>query len=762
MFRRNAMVGLALILALGCIAFVTSRWQSSDHPQPNQTDLSTDATHQSESAELVAMQPSASHQRMLTALEEIKIGRDDNWMFGDQKARQLRKQLELISASDTPAEVFDWHYKLGVAELRLGREQEAINALTKAAGLLVRFHGVEKVQRHFDVIFRLGVAYMRLGETQNCCLANNPDSCLLPIQGGGIHSNTEGSTKALRCFEEVIEFTEPDSAAHLQTRWLINLAYMTLGKYPDNVPPAYLIPPDAFGADAPFPRFKNIAKSIGLDTFSLCGGAVADDFDNDGYIDLAVSSYDPQDPLRYFHNNGDGTFVERTKQAGLTGIRGGLNMIHADYDNDGYVDILVLRGAWLFGSGRHPNSLLKNNGDGTFQDVTFAAGLGDNHYPTQTASWADIDNDGDLDLYVGNESSGDVQAPCQLFRNQGDGTFQDIAKTAGVTNNRFTKGVIFGDYDGDHDPDIYVTNLDGPNRLYQNQGDGTFSDVAAGLGVTKPDSSFPCWFWDVDNDGHLDIFASSYSGDIADSAASALGLPIQADLPRLYRGNGTGGFDEVGEQYNLRTPSLPMGSNFADVNGDGYLDFYLGTGDPDFMNLMPSQMYLNQSGKSFADVTTSGGFGNLQKGHAIAFADFDNDGDLDIFAQMGGAFPGDRYNDSFYENPGFGNHWLTLKLVGIKSNRSAIGARIRVTLPQPGSPAVIYRHVNSGGSFGANSLRQNIGIGNATEIAKLEILWPTTGKTQTFTDLPIDQCLEIREDSMDFRVINAATFSFAR
>ena len=197
--------------------------------------------------------------------------------------------------------------------------------------------------------------------------------------------------------------------------------------------------------------------------------------------------------MRFFVNAGDGSFVDRTREAGLTGLVGGINLLQADYDNDGHLDLLVLRGGWLGDSDRHPNSLLRNNGDGTFTDVTFLAGLGEVHYPTQTASWADYDNDGDLDLYIGNEATrrgiflpqplGEVEddrlaSPCQLFRNNGDGSFSDVARQAGVTNDRWTKAVIWGDYDGDRYPDLYVSNFWEFNRLYHNNRDGTFTDVA--------------------------------------------------------------------------------------------------------------------------------------------------------------------------------------------------------------------------------------------------------------------------------------------
>jgi hypothetical protein len=197
-----------------------------------------------------------------------------------------------------------------------------------------------------------------------------------------------------------------------------------------------------------------------------------------------------------------------------------------------------------------------------------------------------------------------------------------------------------------------------------------------------------------------------------------------------------------------------MGANFGDLDNDGFLDFYLGTGFPNYEALMPNLMFRNHGGKRFSDITTSGGFGHLQKGHGIAFADLDNDGDQDVFEQMGGATPGDAYGNALYENPGFSHHWVKLKLVGVASNRSAIGTRIRLGITEHGNERSVFRHVNSGGSFGANPLRQEIGLGTATSIDVLEIFWPKTGLTQTFRNLAVDQALEITEGEERFERIS--------
>ena len=621
-------------------------------------------------------------------------------------------------------------------------------------------------------LFRLGVAYMRLGETQNCALHPTANSCILPLRGDGIHSQQDPSRQAIAAFLELLDNMPTTTSQQLSgdvqsrnlavgatsgnalmkgpslslaARWLLNIAYMTVGGYPSEVPEPYLLPPETFDPAGQFPRFTNIAPALGLDTFDMCGGAIADDFDNDGYLDIVVSSWDAEGQIRLFRNNQDGSFTERTEEAGLNGLYGGLNIVQADYDNDGHVDIFVLRGAWLREHGRHPNSLLHNNGDGTFTDVTFDAGLAEVHYPSQTASWGDYDNDGDLDLYIGNETSRALVAPSQLFRNNGDGTFTDVAASAGVMNHAYAKAVIWGDYNGDRLPDLYVSNSGATNRLYRNTGRGTFIDEANPLGVTHPFQSFPAWFWDVDNDGLLDLYVSAYAAGIEHLAASALGLPVDVESARLYRGTAEGRFDDVTREYDLVHPHAAMGANFGDLDNDGYLDFYLGTGYPPYHSLMPSVMYRSQTGQRFLDVTYTGGFGHLQKGHGVFFADLDNDGDQDVFEQMGGSFPGDRFYNALYENPGFGNHWITVKLVGVRSNRSAIGARIRVDIVEGGTRRSIYRHVNSGGSFGANPLRQTIGLGRASRIDRLEVFWPTTGITQAVSDLSVDRVIQIVE-----------------
>jgi hypothetical protein len=517
---------------------------------------------------------------------------EQKWVnFGEPRGPPEGRPAAAAAAAATPEEIaglppvqaeFARLSRTAVEAQRLGRELEAIDYLKKTLDVAAASKGGIPVLVEFELLFRLAVAYMRDGETQNCVRLHGVDSCIFPLRGDGIYRQQERSRQAIDTLTVVLRAALDGTPRHLEARWLLNFAYMTLGAYPDEVPKAYLIPPEAFRSDEDFPRFVNVAPRLGLDAFNLAGGAIVDDFDNDGYLDIVISNWDPKGQLRLFRNNRDGSFTERTDQAGPQGLFGGLNLIQADYNNDGHVDIFVLRGGWLQDNGRHPDSLLRNNGNGTFTDVTIEAGLGEVHYPSHSASW--------------------------------------------------------GDY--------------------------------------------------------------------------------------------------------------------------GFLDFYLGTGQTAYEEIMPNLMYRNQGGKRFADITSAGGFGHLQKGHGVAFADLDHDGDEDVFEQMGGAQPGDGYHNVLYQNPGFGNHWITIKAVGVRSNRSAIGARIRADIVEDGHRRPIYRYVNSGGSFGANPLRQTIGLGKAKRIETLEVFWPTSNITQTFHGVPVDRAIQIVEAEKSYTVLPLKSFAF--
>jgi hypothetical protein len=206
-----------------------------------------------------------------------------------------------------------------------------------------------------------------------------------------------------------------------------------------------------------------------------------------------------------------------------------------------------------------------------------------------------------------------------------------------------------------------------------------------------------------------------------------------------------------------------MGANFGDLDNDGFLDMYLGTGAPSFASLMPNVMLHNDGGRRFVDVTEATGTGHLQKGHGVGFADLDNDGDEDIVLNAGGAVPGDRYDDALFENPGTpGSHWLLVKLIGVTSNRAGVGARLRVTVREGRRSTARTREVTSGGSFGSNSFMQHVGLGRATRIESLDVYWPASGTRQVFRDVPMDTAIDIREDASSFTVRPLRTFRLGR
>ncbi len=603
------------------------------------------------------------------------------------------------------------------------------------------------------------VAALRLGEQENCIINHTAESCLFPLQPGGFHQLPRGSRTAIPILARLADADPAD----LAIRWLLNVAHMTLGEWPDGVPAAHRIDPARFASPVPFPAFAEVAGRVGLDADDLAGGVAVGDFDRDGYPDLMVSAWGHDGPLRLYRATGDGGFEERAVAAGLAGITGGLNLVAADYDNDGWEDVLVLRGAWLGSEGRLPNSLLRNRGDGTFADVTEAAGLLTFH-PTQTAAWFDFDGDGWLDLFVGNESQeGDVH-PCELFRNNGDGTFTDWALPAGVAVRGFVKGVVAGDYDRDGRPDLYLSLRDAPNQLLHNDGPAPghtpsaprwrFSDRAAAAGVQEPRFSFPAMFLDYDQDGWPDLFVAGYRiRHVGDIVADYLGLPHDGTRARLYRNRGDGTFADVSAEAGVDRVLHAMGVNFGDLDSDGYPDIYLATGDPDLLTLVPNVMLWNEGGRRYRDVTSAGRFGHLQKGHGVAFADLDNDGDQDVYANMGGAYSGDNYRNILFLNPGFTNRWLRIELEGRTANRSAIGAHVAVTVETASGDRTIHRWIGTGGSFGSNPLRAEIGLGSARSIRRVEIDWPAPGGRQRLVGLEPDRSYRVVEGAADAEAV---------
>lgn len=580
----------------------------------------------------------------------------------------------------------------------------------------------------------LGIAYLQKAAWDNAALASPGDHCLLPVEPGLAYRHVEALQRAIDHFGRCLR-RKPDD---LEVRWLLNVAYMEMGAYPAGVPAAYRIPPAAFASTEGVGRFRDVAPAAGLDRFGMAGGVVVEDLRDTGRFDVVTSSMDSCGPLRLFGNNGDGTFTDRTAAAGLDGQLGGLNVVPGDYNNDGCQDLLVLRGGWEYLPQR--KSLLRNNCNGSFTDVTASAGL---TVPTttQTAVWTDVDNDGYLDLFVGNETG-----PAQLFHNKGNGTFEDVAPAAGVARSSFSKGVTAGDYDNDGWPDLYVSNYGQTNFLYHNNHDGTFTEVASAAHVTGTPTGFATWFFDYDNDGWPDLFVTSYVASIDEQVRDYLHLPHNGTTTKLYRNLGNGTFRDVSAEAGLTRVLMPMGANYGDIDNDGFLDVYLGTGQPSYAAIAGSVLLRNRAGKTFVDVTASSGTGELHKGHGVAFADMDNDGDEDLVFLVGGATRGDRHAMRLFENPGRGNDWIALQLVGVKTNRTAVGARITVTATDAaGATRVMHRTVSTGGSFGASPLVQHVGLGPGVKAVELDIWWPTSRTRQHFTGVEKNTWLRIQE-----------------
>jgi hypothetical protein len=701
----------------------------------------------------------------------------DNAYVNDTRAEILMGQAR--DAGGVEQAPFDLRARLAEELLLAGRSAESVeilDGLGEQLKKLGRRASPQMVAMHRRM---LTLACLRVGEQENCLMHHNPESCLMPMTGGGLHIAPEGSERALELLLQTLA-DEPDDDA---SRWLLNVAAMTLGEWPGGVSADLLVTPESFASEYDPGHFPDVAAQAGASVIGLAGGVVMDDLDGDGRLDLLTSAWGLEDPLRFFHNAGDGTFEDRTAGLGLDGITGGLNMVQADHDNDGDLDVLVLRGAWFEEDGGWPNSLLRNEGGGRFVDVTEAAGLLSSH-PTQTAAWGDYDLDGWVDLFIGNETGPHEVHPCELFHNDGDGTFTDVTVASGISIEHYVKGVVWGDIDEDGDPDLYASRSDGPNLLLRNDGPlagawergdpnapperraaldavpWKFTERGKKAGVSEPRRSFPTWFYDYDNDGLLDILVSGFRYNSTGWVARDIqGLKNKGVKGKLFRNRGDGSFEDVSEAAGVNRVLQAMGCNLGDLDNDGWKDFYVATGEPDYGALYPNRMFRHDGEGYYQDVTTAGGFGHVQKGHGVAFGDLDHDGDQDVYAVMGGAYSGDVFPNSLFRNPGNDNGWVTLRLVGVEANRAAIGARVRARVDTPEGPRDIHALVGSGGSFGASSLQVELGLGDASALSELQIRWPGSGRVQTLRDLPMQAVLTIVEGSDDVAVARPGAFT---
>ena len=658
-------------------------------------------------------------------------------------------------------------------------------------------------------------AIYQSAEDQNCLALGDGASCLLPVGPDAVHEMPDFARSARDHFLELLA-RNPN---RVSARWLANLSNLLAGDEVDRIPSAMRLPPGAFEPPdgTTFVPWTNIGPRVLPTSPDLAGGAVMDDFDGDGHLDLISSSMDPCAPLVALRRTADGGFERASSTWGLDAQLGGLNLIHADFDDDGRLDLFVLRGAWFGTEGRTRNSLLLNRsgptGEPRFEDVTAAVGLAHPAYPTQSAAAGDFDGDGDLDLVIANEAadividpsqaSNQVRSgfPLQLFRNElrsttvqtaepdsarhhkGPLRFTDIASASGLDDRSFSKGVAWGDVDNDGDLDLHVSNF-GPNRLYLNLGPGAFPrfrEAAAMAGVRGGDRrTFATWFFDFDQDGDLDLFAASYNVPSEVIAGNLLGLHLTApdwsgrpdrlrSNPLVFRNESTpeGGvrFLPVSEELGLDFPVLAMGANYADLDNDGDPDIVLGTGMPDITAVHPNVVLRNEAGARFTDVTFASGMAHLQKGHGVAFGDVDRDGDLDLFHQLGGAFPYDRFSNALFLNPtrdatvtkptGEEPGFLSLRLQGVADNHYGLGARLSIVVREGGQTRTVYAQVGTGGSFGGSSLETLVGLGSADAVERVVVRWPS-GQTQTVTGFETGGTYELRQGHDTARRIDVA------
>jgi len=669
---------------------------------------------------------------------------EDFFFLNTQRLDMFRKRLD---TEKDPYKRLEIYFLYTNEALNAGNTDEAIGVLKQIidAMKLTKDNLTIENKSFFDL---LAICYMRKGELENCAANHNAESCIIPIQGGGIHKLTSGSEQAIEIYKMLLEKFPDD----IQSRYLLNIAHMTLNKYPVEVPKQWLIESDVFNKNKTSNIIlKDIAGKLGVDMNGISGGCVVEDLDNDGLLDIMASSYGLNDQMRYMHQQKDGTFKTETVSSGLVGITGALNLIHADYNNDGFADIIALRGGWWGKNARFPFSLIKNNGNNTFEDVTLELGLY-SPAPTQTASWGDFNNDGWIDLFVAHENF-----PSQLFINK-KGKFVDVSAKYGLNFTAYVKGCVWGDINNDGYSDLYISTLNSPNKLFLNKpgkapGERMFEEIGKSAGVQEPLSSFPAWFFDFDNDGWQDIFVSGYDTKRfpeagGDAARDMLGMPPLGELPRLYHNNGNNTFTDVSKAYGVDHVNYAMGCNFGDIDNDGWPDYYLGTGAPAYTSIVPNKLYRNIGGKRFEDITYATNTGHIQKGHAVAFADIDNDGDQDIYEVVGGAVEGDNFRNVLFENTSVtGNHWIKLKLEGVTANKMAVGARVRIKVKLPdGSFQNFYHIVNTGGSFGSKPLTVSAGLGNAVGIEEIEINWPNAKHTtEIIKNVLMGTVLKIKE-----------------
>jgi hypothetical protein len=552
----------------------------------------------------------------------------------------------------------------------------------------------------------------------------------------------EGIPYALRACRD-----KPDD---VRFRWMLRTLTLHASKPESTIPPEFRLNIPA-GDPSAF-HFSDVTKSSGAGRFALGRGAAWGDFDNDGREDILVGA--ERAPFCLFQNLGDGTFNNVADSLGLhdpVGL-GCYASQFIDYDNDGFQDIFMTSNGWG-GGGRL--FLFHNEGGKRFIDVTASSGLGG---PLNAfgASWADYDNDGRVDLAVAtgiiDPEGGDR---IRLFHNEGNGKFREVGELAGLNQKARWISLCWGDYDGDGRQDLLAASFDAGPFLFRNLGDGRFEDVSLKTGIRTQTQAYTPEFFDYDNDGHLDVFVSTYPSvysQVQDMISVKLSNSPAAPPPQrqlLFRNNGDGTFHNISDEAGITGWYGGMSSQVGDLDNDGFDEIVIGTGNPALDWCEPKPLFRNNGKGKFTDVAHSAGLDHFGMLHGTALADFDDTGSLSLFGSFGGFYWGTRETTKLYRNLGSGNSSLEIRLIGTRSNRDAIGAKVSAHVGN----RKVHKWVNGGNGFGvANSKIVHIGLGREHKVDMLEVLWPS-GFRQSFRDIPAGQRIEILEGKENPRAL---------
>ncbi len=512
------------------------------------------------------------------------------------------------------------------------------------------------------------------------------------------------------------------------------LAARKTGGYPPETPPEYRIEMEA-GRYPTLLRYRDVAAEIGLDKTSGGRGIAVFDYDGDGHQDVLISAV--SGGISVYHNNGDGTFADATVGSGLDSCVNSWAIAVGDYNNDGLSDVFVTRLGFFWGN----PALYRNNGDGTFTDVTKEAGI-EVWTPGFMASWVDYDCDGNLDLFVPGNIGGlfGRRRPDCLYHNNGNGTFTEVAEKAGIRSPWTTIGACWGDYDNDGYPDLFLSSPIGRPTLYHNNGDGTFTDVSRGAGIDEPALGYVTMFCDYDDDGWLDIvqFVWCPYDDMIFSLRHGYG-PRGGEPLRIFHNNRNGTFTNVSREVGITESWGSMSGNAGDLNNDGYIDLILGNGGPQMDRTEPLVVFENKKGR-FENVTFSAGLPEAGKAHGVNAADLSGDGRLSILSGAGGMYPGDMLTISVFQPVELPGNYLNVRLAGTRSNRDALGARIKLTAGGRDQ----HRLVSGGTGFGCLPFEQHFGLGGLSKVDSLEIWWPS-GLRQRIDNPPFNDTIRITE-----------------